>query len=121
MPRRPDPALHALWRDRVAHQLASGLSVAQFWAQESCAKSAFYRWKHRLDVVSPQELRSLATRSPFLPVAIRLVDSDADKLDPIEADLPNGIRLRIPTANSRVACRLIRAVVGARTKSGGSR
>jgi len=39
----------------------------------------------------------------------------------IEADFPNGVRLGIPTANARLACRLVRAVAGARTHSGGSR
>jgi hypothetical protein len=40
---------------------------------------------------------------------------------PIEADLPNGIRLRIPTANAHLACRLVRAVARAKTDSGGAR
>jgi len=35
--------------------------------------------------------------------------------------LPNGIRLRIPTANARLVCRLVRAVAGAKTDSGGAR
>jgi hypothetical protein len=37
----------------------------------------------------------------------------------IEADLPNGIRLRIPTANVQLACRLVRAVARTKTDSGG--
>ena len=40
---------------------------------------------------------------------------------PIEAELPNGIRLRIPTVNEHLACRLLRAVAAAKTNSGGTR
>ena len=118
MPRRSNPALHALWRDRVARQLASGLSVAQFCAQERCAKSAFYKWKCQLDLTRPRERRSLASRSPFLPVAVRVIDSSASQPVPIEADFPNGILLRIPTANTRMACRLVRVIAGAKTTGG---
>jgi hypothetical protein len=66
MRRRSNPELHALWRDRVTRQLASGLSVAQFCAREECAKSAFYRWKCELSLTSPRKGLSLATRSSFL-------------------------------------------------------
>ena len=45
----------------------------------------------------------------------------ADEPLPIEADLPNGIRLRIPTANTRLACRLVRSIARAKIDSGGSR
>jgi hypothetical protein len=122
MSRRPNPARHALWRARVSRQLISGLSVGQFCAREQCAKSAFYRWKRQLDPIHPSDQCStLPTPSTFLPVTVRLVDSDAHQPAPIEADLPNGIRLRIPTANVQLACRVVRAVARARTDSGGSR
>jgi hypothetical protein len=121
MPRKSNPELHALWRDRVARQLASGLSVAQFCAQERCARSAFYRWKCALSLASTRKGRSLATRSPFLPVAVRLVDSNTTQPVPIEADFPNGIRLRIPTGNASLACRLVCTIAGSRTDPGGSR
>lgn len=122
MARRPNPELHALWRDRISRQLRSGLSVEQFCAQERCARSAFYRWKRQLDLMPPSDLcPALPAPSAFLPVTVRLVESDAHQPTPIEADLPNGIRLRIPTANPQLACRLVRAVARARTTSGGPR
>ena len=122
MARRPNPALQAVWRDRVSRQLMSGLSVEQFCAREQCARSAFYRWKRQFDLAHPSDQCSISpTPSTFLPVTVRLVESDAHQLAPIEADLPNGIRLRIPTVNVRLACRLVRAVAGAKTTSGGSR
>jgi hypothetical protein len=120
MSRRPSPGLHALWRARVSRQLLSGLSVEQFCAKEQCAKSAFYRWKREVVLTDPScERSTLPTPSTFLPVTVRINDSHAHQPAPIEADLPNGIRLRIPTANVQLACRLVRAVARTKTDSGG--
>jgi hypothetical protein len=125
MARRPNPALHALWRDRVSRQLISGLSVEQFCARERFARSAFYRWKRQFGAANPPDqcstLPTPASPSTFLPVTVHLVESDVHQPAPIEADLPNGVRLRIPTANVQLACRLVRAVARAKTDSGGSR
>jgi putative transposase len=127
MARRPNPALHGLWRDRVSRQLRSGLSVEQFCARERCARSAFYRWKRQLDLMPSSDqcpaLPTPSTPAPstFLPVTVRLVDSVAHQPASIEADLPNGIHLRIRTANPQLACRLVRAIAGAKTSSGGPR
>jgi hypothetical protein len=124
MARPADPKLHALWRDRVRRQQASGLTIAQFCAQESVARSKFHAWKRRFRLVDPpDQCPTLRAPSAFLPVTVRLVkrtpDPGAPGL-PIEADLPNGIRLRIPTSDAHLACRIVRAVAGAKTHSGGS-
>ena len=121
MARRPNPALHARWCDRIGRQLISGLSIEQFCAQEQCARSAFYRWKRQFDRMHPSDQCStLPAPSTFLPVTVRLVQNDDHQPTPIEADLPNGIRLRIPTANAGLACRLIRSIARTKTHSGGS-
>ena len=127
MARRPNAVLHALWRDRVRSQLTSGMSVEQFCAHGGFARSAFYRWKHRFGLMNRVDQSSTPTSSTspstFLPVTVRPVenDNDASGPAPIEADFPNGIRLRIPTADARLACRLVRAVVRAKTSAGGSK
>jgi putative hemolysin len=121
MSRTPDPNLHALWRERIRRQAQSGLTIAQFCAHEHLSVASFHYWKRRLRLVE------LANRPPrvappaFLPVTVRVVDHACDAPMPIEADLPNGIRLRIPTANQRLASHLVRVVARARTDSGGSR
>jgi hypothetical protein len=116
MARRPNHGRHALWRDRVSRQLISGLSVEQFCAQERCAKSAFYRWKRQLELTDASyECSTFPTPSTFLPVTVRITDSYAHRPAPIEANLPNGILLRIPTANVQLGCRLVRAIAGAKT------
>ena len=121
MARTPDPKLHALWRDRIRRQEATDWTVEQFCAQEGVARSKFYAWKRRFRLADSADSRP-ASPSPsnFLPVAVRLLQRGPEEPQPIEADLPNGVQLRIPTANARLACRLIRAVAGARTDSGGS-
>jgi hypothetical protein len=122
MARTPDPKRHALWHDRVRRQEASGLTVAQFCAQEQIARSKFYAWKHRIRVRDASNRRStLPAPQAFLPVTVRVLERGPEQPLPIEADLPNGIRLRIPTANARLACRLVRAVAQANTNTGGSR
>jgi hypothetical protein len=125
MARTPDTKLHALWRDRIRRQQASGLTIAQFCAQEGVARSKFHAWKRRFRLLNPPDrCPTLATPSPFLPVTVRLLERAADPGAPglpIEADLPNGIRLRIPTVNEHLACRLVRAMARTRTNSGGAR
>jgi hypothetical protein len=122
MARTPDPQLHATWRDRIDRQQASGLTIAQFCAQEGVARSKFHAWKRRFRLMAHlDQCPALPTPSTFLPVTVRLLERAADQPLFIEADLPNGIRLRIPTVNEHLACRLVRAVARAKTNSGGTR
>jgi hypothetical protein len=122
VPRTPDPKRHALWRERVRLQAQSGLSIARFCARERLPANLFYAWRHRLRVIELGDRRpALPVPAAFLPVRVRLAERAAHEPLPIEADLPNGVRLRIPTSSPGLACRLVRAIAGARTNPGGSR
>ncbi len=122
MARTPDLNLHALWRDRIHRQAQSGLTIAQFCSREHLSVSSFSNWKHRLRLIDLAEPRPALPALPaFVPVSVRVVEQAPAELLPIEADLPNGVRLRIPTANTRLACQLVRAVAAATTKHGGAR
>jgi len=122
MARTPDPKLYAIWRERIRRQEASGLTIEHFCSQEGITRSKFHAWKRRFRLADVAKQRpALPSPSSFLPVTVRLLPHGPTEPLPIEADLPNGIRLRIPTANEQLACRLIRAVAGARTHSGGTR
>ena len=122
MPRIPDPKIHAVWHERIHRQAQSGLTIAQFCARERLPAKRFYAWRHRLQPIElPDRQPALPAPAAFLPVTVRVAACTPHEPLPIEADLPNGVRLRIPTANARLACHLIRAVAGARTHSGGSR
>jgi hypothetical protein len=120
MARTPDPKRHAVWRDRIRRQESSGLTVAQFCIEECISRSKFYAWKYRFRLRDGANHRStLPAPQTFLPVTVRVLEHDADGPLPIVADLPNGVRLRIPTANPRLACRLVSALTRAKTESGG--
>ena len=122
MPRTPNPQLHVVWRERIRQQEASGLTIEQFCSQEGIARSKFHSWKRRFRLADVAEQRpALPSPSSFLPVTVRLLQHGPTEPPPIEADLPNGVRLRIPTADLRLACRIIRTVVAADTNSGGTR
>jgi len=122
MARTADPKLHALWRERIRRQEASGLTIEQFCSQEGVARSKFHSWKRRFRLADAGDrCPALPSPSPFLPVAVRLLHHDLAEPPPIEADLPNGVRLRIPTADLRLVCRVIRTVAAANTNSGGTR
>jgi hypothetical protein len=73
MARRSDPNLHALWRERICRQEASGLTIEQFCVQEHIARSKFHAWKRRFRLMdSPDQCPALPAPSNFLPVTKRL-------------------------------------------------
>jgi hypothetical protein len=121
MARTPNPQLHAIWRERIRQQEASGLTIEQFCSQEGIARSKFHAWKRRFRLANaPEQRPAPPSPSSFLPVTVRVLQHSPAEPPPIEADLPNGVRLRIPTADSRLACRIIRTVAATKTHSGGA-
>jgi hypothetical protein len=96
------------------------LTIALFCRQERCAAALFYKWTQRFRLMDvPHRSQALPIPSAFLAVSVRAVEHIPDALLPIDADLPNGIYLRIPTANPRLVCRVVWVIAGARTDSGG--
>ena len=80
MARTPDPKLHALWRDRIRRQEASGLTIEQFCAQEGVARSKFHAWKRRFRLMdAAEQCPALPAPSSFLPVTVRLLERGADE------------------------------------------
>jgi hypothetical protein len=114
VPRIPDPQLHVLWRERVRRQANSGLTIARFCARERLRTASFSSWKRRLRLIDLADRQSTSAAPPaFLPVIVRTPEATPAEPLTIEADLPNGVRLRIPTANVPLACRLVRVVARA--------
>ena len=108
--------------ERIRRQEASGLTIEQFCSQEAIARSKFHSWKRRFRLADVAVQRpALPSPSSFLPITVRLPQHGPTEPPPIEADLPNGVRLRIPTTDPRLACRIIRTVAAASTNSGGTR
>jgi hypothetical protein len=122
MARVADPSVSAYWREHIRKQADSGLTIAEFCGRDGLSTASFHAWNRRLRLSDLANDRSTKTRPPaFLPVTLRIPDDSSTHSFAIEADLPNGIRLRIPTADARLACQLVRAVVRARTDDGSQR
>jgi transposase len=82
--RRPDPALHTLWQQRLLRFESSGLSVSAFCDREGVSTPSFYAWRRRLRIEPPTPPDDPC----FLPV--RVLASA-----PIELVLPTGAVLRL--------------------------
>jgi transposase len=83
--RRPDPALHTLWQQRLLRFKRSDLSVSAFCNREGISTPSFYAWRRRLRLDPPT-----APDGPrFLP--IRVLPAAA----PVELVLPCGAALRL--------------------------
>jgi transposase len=84
--RRPDPALHALWQQRLARFDQAGLTAAAFCAKHALSLPSFYAWRRRLRAPAPV---SAQDSHPFVP--IRLLPA----APPVELVLPSGALLRL--------------------------
>jgi hypothetical protein len=84
--RRPDPALRALWEDRLVRHQQSGLSAADFCSQQGLSLSSFHAWRRRLRPKTPP------TAEPLPLVGLHILAPTA----PVELLLPSGAVLRLP-------------------------
>ena len=82
--RRPDPATHHLWQQRLDRFRKSGLAVADFCQREGISTASFYAWRRRLQA-------DTATEPRLVPV--RLVTPPPSA--PVELLLPSGCVLRL--------------------------
>jgi hypothetical protein len=87
--RRPDPATHHRWQQRLHRFRKSGLAVADFCEGEGISTASFYAWRRRLQAdMAPDTLDE-----PRL-VPVRLVTPPPSA--PVELLLPSGCVLRLP-------------------------
>ncbi|HUJ83456.1 MAG TPA: transposase [Candidatus Acidoferrales bacterium] len=99
---RPTASLHDQWRERIAEQARSGLSIKQFCKDRDIAEHAFYSWRRRLRETKP--------------VRFALVDHTGVQPAPewnLELTLPAGERLRIGVGVDAVTLRTVLEVLRA--------
>lgn len=123
MARTPDLDLHAVWCERIHRQASSGLTIARFCNREALSPASFHSWKRRLRLADLTRTRPTPPAAPaFLPVTVSLPrQQDLGEAAAILADLPNGVRLHIPTADPHLARRIVLTVAKVRTDDGGPR
>ena len=94
------------WKERLASQKASGLSVEVYCLQEGVSRSTFYRWQQQLkngvpvalieDEADRQQAESEeVSEATFLPVSLQA--------SPVEIELPNGGVVRLPLGVGQAA------------------
>jgi transposase len=89
------------WRDRIAEQERSGLSVRQFCKEQGLAEHCFYGWRQRLRKQEKQE-----------PVRFALVERGSAPHGPVmeaslELMLVSGERLRIGSGVDALTLRTV--------------
>jgi hypothetical protein len=60
--RRPDPALHTLWQQRLRRFEQSGLSALAFCTEHGLSLPSFYAWKRRLRLAEEEAWREASQR-----------------------------------------------------------
>jgi hypothetical protein len=86
--RRPDPATHRLWQQRLDRFRKSGLAVADFCECEGISAASFYAWRRRLRADTAPKTAD----EPRL-VPVRLITPPPSA--PVELLLPSGCVLRL--------------------------
>lgn len=104
MGRRPNRALRSVWKQRIARQRRSRLSVAEFCRQEGCSQQSFYAWCRRLREVEHAPLRS----SLFVPLELPVALSARG----VRIELPSGVTMTLPAdASGEVLAAIVQAVI----------
>ena len=111
MAKRRDPRREAFWRRTLRRHAKSGMSVAEFCANEDLTTSAFYHWKKELQRrggETPARQPAPANQTTLLPV--QLLD-DANGSAPVEVVTASGYVVRVSeTATTDHLRRVLQAV-----------
>ncbi len=97
-----DADLERRWREHIAAQARSGLSIRDFCASRGVSEPSFYAWRREL--AKRDALAAKRTRPTFVP--IQVLPSAA-----IEVVMPSGVIVRVPAgADGDLAIRLVAAL-----------
>jgi len=118
MARRKNGETQRRWRDLVARQAASGVSIRQFCEQERISQPSFYAWRRHLRPRAGLAVRSSTTgrgreeprtRHEFIPLSV------LDTPSVWEVVHPGGYRVRVSGEVNATALQCIVGVLDGRT------
>jgi hypothetical protein len=107
MERRASDQRRRYWRDVVARQRRSGLSVAAFCRQQQVSPAAFYDWKRRL----AGEMTARSTEVSFVPLP--LDQAVPPRAAEFSLRLPNGVEVTVPGNFDEAALKRLLPLAGA--------
>lgn len=90
MGQRPSEERRRYWRDVVARQRRSGLTVAAFCRQQEVSQAAFYGWRRRLS----GERSGRSTAVSFVPLPLE--QAGPPRAAEFSLQLPNGVQVTVP-------------------------
>jgi putative transposase len=105
MERVEDSAKVEVWRERLARQRRSGLSIAEFCRGAGVSPASFYAWRQRLGASEPARAR----QPLFVPVELTAVERASDG---VQIELPGGAIVTLPGgASTELVATAIRAAM----------
>jgi hypothetical protein len=108
MGRLIDDRLWAAWRARLARYERWAGTVAAFCGREGVSAAVFYQRRRKLDN-GPRANRSPRCESANAGLTPRFLPVRIEPSEPVEIELPNGVRVRVPLG----AGRTLEAVIAA--------
>jgi hypothetical protein len=114
MVRERGAAAERIWRERLARQRRSGLTVADFCECEGVSTPAFYAWKRRLGSGGVNGPAATRAAPLFVPLSLSPVAAG------VRIVLPGGAIVELPPgADERLLCMCIRAAARPDHRDGG--
>ena len=109
-----NPAKEQFWRQALARQRASGLSIRAFCEREGLSEASYYQWRRELARRDRPRHQAPRPRRAFVPVRI-IPDADTSPTrGMIEIVLASGRRIRVGEGFSRPTLAEVVAVLEAK-------
>ena len=111
--RQEDAAKRWFWREVLARQRQSGLSIRDFCRREALAEPSFFWWRRKL-AVRKRKRRADASGPPVARFArIKVTPLEQDGKPPLVIVLAGGVRIRVQHgADARLLGEVLAALEG---------
>jgi transposase len=116
--RQRDPEREAFWRESLARQRQSGLSVRAWCSQEGVTETTFYYWQRAIAQRDRENDSAAAGTPAFVPLVLTQVTGDA-RPERIVLRLRGGRRMRLPAGMEvGLVAQLVHAIEGSSDREG---